>query len=52
MLGVQASGELKTRIASSTATSLYPTPMFEIGECSLLSDRSKSLAELLRLYFY
>jgi hypothetical protein len=41
---VQSSNELKTRIAGSIATSLYPSPSFEIGECSLPPDASKKLA--------
>src|SRR6267143_3868618 len=44
LLGVQCPNELKTRIAGSIATSLYPCPSFEIGECSLPSDGSKKLA--------
>ena len=44
LVGVPSRAELKTRIASSIATSLYPSPDFEIGECSLPGDESRRLA--------
>jgi Schlafen, AlbA_2 len=42
-VGIESARELKTRIAGSIATSLYPSPMFEIGECLLESERSRRM---------
>ena len=41
--GVVSSSEQKTRIASSIAANISPTPSFDIGECSLPSEPRKRI---------
>jgi len=43
MPGVASSREEKTRIASSIAANISPTPSFDIAECALPSDPSKRI---------
>ncbi len=41
IIGVQSQSEIKTRIASSIASNISPTPPYEIGECTLPGDATK-----------
>lgn len=43
IVGEQSKGEFKTRIASSIASNISPTPQYDIGECALPSDPEKRL---------
>jgi Schlafen, AlbA_2 len=43
ILGVQSQGEIKTKIASSIASNISPTPPYDIGECALAGDGTKRL---------
>jgi len=44
MPGVRSAREEKTRIASSIAANISPTPSFDIAECALPSDPGKRVA--------
>jgi hypothetical protein len=44
IVGVESSGELKTRIASSIATNISPTPPYEIAECNYPTQPGRKLA--------
>ena len=44
LVGENSKGELKTRLASSIAASISPTPNFEIAECSLTNQPDRRLA--------
>jgi hypothetical protein len=44
IVGVESSGELKTRIASSIATNISPTPPYEIAECNHPMQPGRKLA--------
>lgn len=44
LVGEDSKGELKTRLASSIAASISPTPNFEIAECTLASQPDRRLA--------
>ena len=44
LVGEISKGELKTRLASSVAASISPTPDFEIAECMLPSQPDRRLA--------
>lgn len=44
IVGVESSGELKTRIASSIATNISPTPPYEIAECNHPTQPGRKLA--------
>lgn len=44
IVGVEGSGELKTRIASSIATNISPTPPYEIAECNHPTKPGRKLA--------
>jgi hypothetical protein len=41
IVGIASSGEYKTKIASSIAANLSPTPFYEVFECHLPSDTAK-----------
>jgi hypothetical protein len=41
--GIQSEREIKTRIASSIASNISPTPPYDIGECTLPNDATKRL---------
>jgi len=43
ILGVQSQREIKTKIASSIASNISPTPAYDIGECTLPSDPIRRL---------
>ena len=44
IVGVDSPGELKTRIASSIATNISPTPPYEIAECNFPTRPGRKLA--------
>lgn len=44
MVGVESPGELKTRIASSIATNISPTPPYDIAECNHPTAPGRKLA--------
>lgn len=44
LVGEDSKGELKTRLASSIAASISPTPNFEIAECTLANQPDRRLA--------
>jgi hypothetical protein len=44
IVGIDSPGELKTRIASSIATNISPTPPYEIAECNLPTQAGRKLA--------
>jgi len=44
IVGIDLPGELKTRIASSIATNISPTPANEIAECNLPTQVGRKLA--------
>lgn len=44
LIGEDSKGELKTRLASSVAASISPTPDFDIAECGLPSQPDRRLA--------
>jgi len=44
LVGEDSKGELKTRLASSIAASITPTPSFEIAECILPGQPNRRLA--------
>ncbi len=46
MLGIESAGEEKTRIASSIASNISPTPPFDIAECTLRGDPKRRLLVL------
>ncbi len=39
LVGIESAGELKTRIASSIASNISPTPSYEVGECTTPEKR-------------
>jgi hypothetical protein len=43
IVGVQSRREIKTKIASSIASNISPTPAYDLGECTLSSDPTKRL---------
>ena len=44
LVGEDSKGELRTRLASSIASSISPTPSFEIAECTLPDQPDRRLA--------
>jgi Putative DNA-binding domain len=44
LVGEESKGEIKTRLASSIATNISPTPSFEIAECTLPTQPDRRLA--------
>ncbi len=43
ILGVPSQREIKTKIASSIASNISPTPAYDIGECTLPGDSAKRI---------
>jgi Putative DNA-binding domain len=44
LVGEESKGELRTRLASSIASSISPTPSFEIAECTLPNQPDRRMA--------
>jgi hypothetical protein len=49
IVGIGASGELKTRVASVIASNLFPCPPFEIAECDIPNDPAGKKLCVLRI---